>query len=139
MNHFQRGLKPARKTLTCEHRSETFGLKHFKTDTCRSNFYSKSAREEPEKFQLSGPAVRRHTPHAPTQLRLARSLARTTRTRNESEIDFPVQGATKVLTPPKPPTYNMADSRLSWQWAGVSSRARTNFGRTFVCGRASGG
>ncbi len=34
-------------------------------------------------------------PHTPTQLRLARSLARTTRTRNETETDFPVG-----LTPP---------------------------------------
>ena len=35
-------------------------------------------------------SVENHIPHAPTQLRLARSHARTTRTRNETETDFPV-------------------------------------------------
>ena len=36
-------------------------------------------------------SVENHTPHAAlTQLRLARSHARTTRTRNETETDFPV-------------------------------------------------
>ena len=35
-------------------------------------------------------SVEKHIPHAPTQLRLARSHARTTRTRNETETDFPV-------------------------------------------------
>ena len=37
--------------------------------------------------------------HAPTQLRLARSLARTARTRNESEIDFPVWGFSQNSLP----------------------------------------
>ena len=46
-------------------------------------------------------SVENHIPHALTQLRLARSHARTTRTRNESEIDFPVWGVLTVLTPPK--------------------------------------
>ena len=35
-------------------------------------------------------SVENHIPHALTQLRLARSHARTTRTRNETETDFPV-------------------------------------------------
>ena len=30
--------------------------------------------------------------HTPTQLRLARLFARTTRTRNETETDFPIGG-----------------------------------------------
>ena len=39
---------------------------------------------------VRGSSVEKHIPHAPTQLRLARSHARTTRTRNETETDFPV-------------------------------------------------
>ena len=35
-------------------------------------------------------SVEKHVPHLPTQLRPARSHARTTRTRNETETDFPV-------------------------------------------------
>ena len=35
----------------------------------------------------------------PTQLRLARSLARTTRTRNETETDFPIGGLLRRLIP----------------------------------------
>ena len=35
-------------------------------------------------------SVEKHISHALTQLRLARSHARTTRTRNETETDFPV-------------------------------------------------
>ena len=38
-------------------------------------------------------------PHTPTQLRLARSLARTTRTRNETETDFPIGGLLRRLIP----------------------------------------
>ena len=37
--------------------------------------------------------------HTPTQLRLARSLARTTRTRNETETDFPIGGQLRRLFP----------------------------------------
>ena len=37
--------------------------------------------------------------HTPTQLRLARSLARTTRTRNETETDFPIRGLLRRLIP----------------------------------------
>ena len=37
--------------------------------------------------------------HTPTQLRLARSLARTTRTRNETETDFPIGGLLRRLIP----------------------------------------
>ena len=37
--------------------------------------------------------------HTLTQLRLARSLARTTRTRNETETDFPIGGQLRRLFP----------------------------------------
>ena len=37
--------------------------------------------------------------HTPTQLRLARSLARTTRTRNETETNFPIGGLLRRLIP----------------------------------------
>ena len=40
-------------------------------------------------FPLAGPALRRHVPHAPTQLRLARTHERI---EIEIEIDFPVTG-----------------------------------------------
>ena len=46
-------------------------------------------------FAIGPPALEALAPYAPTPLRLARALARTTRTRNESEIDFPVTGALK--------------------------------------------
>ena len=36
---------------------------------------------------VRAPSVERHIPHAPTQLR---THARTTRTRNETETDFPI-------------------------------------------------
>ena len=38
-------------------------------------------------------------PHTPTQLRLARSLARTTRTRNQTDTDFPIVGQLRRLFP----------------------------------------
>ena len=38
-------------------------------------------------------------PHALTQLRLARSHARTTRTRNETETDFPVGVIFQIIPP----------------------------------------
>jgi len=43
-------------------------------------------------------------PHALTQLRLARSHARTTRTRNETETDFPI-GVDKSIISPQSPIY----------------------------------
>ena len=61
---------------------------------------SKSVHAEAHALQPQSPPPGRHTPHAPTQLRLARSLARMTRTRNKTETDFPVGGATRAgLTP----------------------------------------
>ena len=54
---------------------------------------AKSVPEEPPQQYISPsetPALRRHSPHTPTQLRLARSHARTTRTRNETETNFPI-------------------------------------------------
>ncbi len=55
----------------------------------------KSVPEEPQEEQQDispseTPALRRHSPHTPTPLRLARSHARTTRTRNETETNFPI-------------------------------------------------
>ena len=41
-------------------------------------------------FATGPPALEALAPYAPTPLRLARPLARTTRTRNETETDFPI-------------------------------------------------
>ena len=46
----------------------------------------------PEDFLPSEPPALRSTSHTPAQVRLARSLARTTQTRNETETDFPIRG-----------------------------------------------
>ena len=57
--------------------------------------------EEQEKhfFTFADPALRRHSPHALTQLRLARTHDRI---EIEIEIDFPVRGVSLkgILTPP---------------------------------------
>ena len=57
--------------------------------------------EEQEKhfFTFADPALRRHSPHALTQLRLARTHDRI---EIELEIDFPVRGVSLkgILTPP---------------------------------------
>ena len=42
-------------------------------------------------FATGPPALEALAPYAPTPLRLARPLARTTRTRNETETDFPIE------------------------------------------------
>ena len=42
-------------------------------------------------FATRPPALEALAPYAPTPLRLARPLARTTRTRNETETDFPIE------------------------------------------------
>ena len=42
-------------------------------------------------FATGPPALEALVPYAPTPLRLARPLARTTRTRNETETDFPIE------------------------------------------------
>ena len=42
-------------------------------------------------FATGPPAFEALAPYAPTPLRLARPLARTTRTRNEPETDFPIE------------------------------------------------
>ena len=42
-------------------------------------------------FAIGPPALEALAPYAPTPLRLARPLARTTRTRNETETDFPIE------------------------------------------------
>ena len=60
---------------------------------------SKRCRGAGAKLSTASPSVKGHSHHASTQLRLARPLARTTRTRNESEIDFPVWGVLTELAP----------------------------------------
>ena len=42
-------------------------------------------------FATRPPALEALAPYAPTPLRLARPLARTTRTRNKTETDFPIE------------------------------------------------
>ena len=42
-------------------------------------------------FATGPPASEALAPYAPTPLRLARPLARTTRTRNATETDFPIE------------------------------------------------
>ena len=42
-------------------------------------------------FATRPPALEALAPYAPTPLRLARPLARTTRTQNETETDFPIE------------------------------------------------
>ena len=42
-------------------------------------------------FATGPPALEALAPYAPTPLRLARPRARTTRTRNETETDFPIE------------------------------------------------
>ena len=42
-------------------------------------------------FVIGPPALEAFAPYALTPLRLARPLARTTRTRNETETDFPIE------------------------------------------------
>ena len=44
-----------------------------------------------EMFATEPPALEALAPYALTPLRLARPLARTTRTRNETETDFPIE------------------------------------------------
>ena len=51
-------------------------------------------------FATGPPALEALAPYAPTPLRLARPLARTTRTRNETETDFPI-GVSWRFIPPK--------------------------------------
>ena len=50
-------------------------------------------------FATGPPALEALAPYAPTPLRLARPLARTTRTRNKTETDFPI-GINYVIIPP---------------------------------------
>ena len=50
-------------------------------------------------FAIGPPALEALAPYAPTPLRLARPLARTTRTRNETETDFPIGGLLRRLIP----------------------------------------
>ena len=52
--------KPTRNTRFRELRGETFGQKSLKTHTKHSNFYSKSAREQPENFRPRGRTHARH-------------------------------------------------------------------------------
>ena len=53
-----------------------------------------------ENLSVLATSVEEHTaPRTPMQLRLARSHARTTRTRNETETDFPV-GLSRCFFPP---------------------------------------
>ena len=42
-------------------------------------------------FATGPPALEALAPYAPAPLRLARPLAHTTRTRNETETDFPIE------------------------------------------------
>ena len=56
-------------------------------------------------------SVEKHVPHTPTQLRLARSLARTTRTRNETETDFLV-GDRQIDYSPQPPIHAIKSARI---------------------------
>ena len=58
-------------------------------------------KKEEEILPFEPPALRKHVPYAPTQLR---THARTTRTRNETETDFPV-GVTAVIIPPNLRSY----------------------------------
>ena len=73
--------------------------KVLKTHAYSSKNEAKSSREEKKKEKnfshQTGPALRKHVSHTPTQLRLAR-----THERIEIEIDFPVmRGVLKVLAP----------------------------------------
>ncbi len=69
------------------------GLMFLKTLVYSSKYAKlKSVPEEQQQAHMlpsETPALRRHSPHMPTQLRIARSHARTTRTRNETETNFP--------------------------------------------------
>ena len=51
--------------------------------------------------------VDEHLSHTPTQLRVARSLARTTRTRNETETSFPIGGELRWLFIPLNVRFNL--------------------------------
>ena len=54
--------------------------------------------------RMETPSVDKHSLHTPTQLRLARSLARTIRTRNETETDFPIDwGSPASMNSPESP------------------------------------
>ena len=57
-------------------------------------------------------SVEKHISHALTQLRLARSHARTTRTRNETETDFPI-GVNCVAYCPQSPTFHRICSQTN--------------------------
>ena len=59
--------------------------------------------EERRILAVQAPALGRHMPHVLTQLRLAHPLERTTRTRNETETDFPI-GINCVDYSPQSPT-----------------------------------
>ncbi len=76
-------------------------------------------KEEEEILPFEPPALRKHVPYAPTQLRLARSLARTTRTRNETETDFPV-GVDRIDYSPQPPINDV--------WEALQGGYRPNVG-----------
>ena len=80
-------LARALKTHANSNKYAEFCLKptHFATN------YAKSAPPAGVGFlPVRASSVEKHIPHTLTQLRLARSHARTTRTRNETETDFPV-------------------------------------------------
>ena len=47
-------------------------------------------------FAIGPPALEALAPYAPTPLRLARPLARTTSTQNETETDFPIELITSI-------------------------------------------
>ncbi len=54
-------------------------------------------------LSIRATSVGRQLPHAPAQLRThARTHARTTRTRNETETDFPIGISWRFLTPQSP-------------------------------------
>ena len=70
------------------------GMIFLKTLVYSSKYAKGKSVPEPQEQQdispSETPALRRHSPHTPTQLLLARSHARTTRTRNETETNFPI-------------------------------------------------
>ena len=82
-------LARALKTHANSNKYAGFSLKpmHFATNASATR---PAAGAEGVNVAVRTSSVEKHIPHAPTQLRLARSHARTTRTRNETETDFPV-------------------------------------------------
>ena len=78
-----------------------------KTNYCSISFETISSTKarptagEQEKEMLEWRSQRSHTmsSHTPTQLRLACSLARTSRTRNQTGTDFPIGGFLRRLIP----------------------------------------